>query len=267
MAAVALAAIAMWAALYATSPTRRLAGRLAMGSPAYERRDAAAMLGADSIPSWERRRAVNELIGVLDDPNTQVRVAALSGLHGRGADALPALPLVLRCAADPSSQVRFTASAVLGKLAEAAGPAERDAIRDALRKRLDDADPAVRVEAAEGLIPLDEDAALTAIVRAYDRPDEEMVGAMAHLALRRARSRSRRLVPILVREARHEDPARRLQMLDLIVELAPPEIVRAELRRAAADPDEGVRRSAAAKLEATELGVEAAPPPESQTLR
>jgi hypothetical protein len=90
------------------------------------------------------------------------------------------------------------------------------------------------------------------------------VGAMAHLALRRARTRSRLLVPVLVREARREDqdPARRLQLLDLIAKLAPPEIVRAELRRAAADPDEGVRRSAAAKLEAMGLGAEAASDPE-----
>ncbi len=258
MAAVALVAIGAWAALHATSPTRRLAGRLSLDNPAYERRDAAAMLGADSIPSWERRRAVHELIGVLDDANPQVRIAALSGLHGRGADALPALPGVLRCATDRSAYVRFTASAVLGKLVEASGAAERDTIRDALRSRLDDTDPTVRVVAAEGLFPLDEDAALTAIVRALVKQREEMAGAMADRALREVRPRSQVLVPILVREARHADPALRAATLQLIVELAPPEVARGELRKGATDPDDQVRRFAVEKLKALGVGVDPA---------
>lgn len=248
LAVIAATAVVLWVVLTLISPTRRLAALLGPATPAYARREAAVRLGDSSIPSWERRLAVRKLIDALEDPDPMVRTSVLSGLYGRGSDALPALPGVLHHSQDGSASVRFSASMVLGQLASYADPAQRNSIRDSLLLRLDDEDPRVQVVAAESLLPLDEKAALPALVRAYRHPNDGMVTNMAFMALRRVKSGHGPLTSILLQEARHSDPDRRLAALDLISQLAPPQVIRFEMTRASSDPDQKVRAFASEKL-------------------
>jgi HEAT repeat protein len=245
---IALCALAMWGGLFFLSPTRRLTRQVQAEQPTYLRREAAMGLGY--VPSWEADEAIDVLIGALNDPSARVRESALAGLGAHRARARRAVPAILRSLGDKDAGVRFTACAVLGDVLPPDGRgAEHEAVVAALKDALGDNDPQNRLAAALSLLRLREtDAAVPTIALAATNTADDFLRTQARYSMRRYGT-SADLIAGIVPLIRAEDPARRQDALELLLEIAPPTKVRAALRNALGDVDPEVRHWAAGKLE------------------
>ena len=110
---------------------------------------------------------------------SELEMVARNAAHGLVAVGLPALPELLRCAAEGAPRVRKYACFALGEL-----DSDDAAVIDALIAGCRDADPAVRLNAVEalGLKRGTADAALTLADALFDGDDEVRFNASLALA-------------------------------------------------------------------------------------
>jgi HEAT repeat protein len=122
--------------------------------------------------TWaDRAVAIGSLIGALEDPGTEVRVAAAEALGSIGPIAMRsqsgqesarnAATSLVRCLKDPQPGVRTAAATSLGSILWPRGPValksaiDRQAVMDALASVLSDRDARVRLTAIEALVSRD----------------------------------------------------------------------------------------------------------------
>ncbi len=129
----------LWQVL-ADDPAARLAfARELAADPDPAVRTRAVYLAADD--AWVIVKDRDLLLGLLDDPDREVRLAGIHALDSLGPDAREALPRLIDLLADPERDVRLAAIRALGRL----GPAGRDAV-SALEELASSADLELRRE-------------------------------------------------------------------------------------------------------------------------
>ncbi len=250
MGLVALAALGVWGGLWIYSPARRLEGMLDRSQPAYLRREAAASLGY-AIPSWETDRAVGLLIRSLDDAEPRVREAAGAGLYGLGPRAEAATDALLARFKDVDRGVRQMAAMTLPVILAPDSPRKAGAI-EALKPLLDDPDGFVRLRAGMALIELGlPDLGAPAIAEAIAAGDSLQAATARHF-LRQAGD-TRPFQGELFRRLGDPDPMARERAFALLVQIAPPDRLRAAVKALTKSDDAGVRDWAAGAVGTLEL--------------
>lgn len=253
LALVALAALLLWAGAWVWSPLHRLSARLGPETPAYLRREAAFGLGY-GIPPWETERAISVLIRTLGDPSPRVRESAAGGLAAHGADAVAAIPHLLKLVDDEDRGARATALGALGVIVEK-GQVANPEVMGALIDALDDGDMDVRLMSADALAKLGNVRPIAAaLVSAVATPGYE---GRARAILRRVGASTDLLIPEIAELAADPDPGRREAALKLLIDHGGQDAVESALRRALRDRDESVRRWAASTM--GRLGLAASP--------
>ncbi len=243
---IAVLAVALWAGLNIWSPTRRLSRLLQPDQPVYIRREAASALGYE-IPSWEVDQAVSILIGVLDDPSPRVREYAGGGLAQIGPRAARAIPKLITLLNDDDRFVRFSVARTIGLILKS-GTASRTEAVTALTRTLEDKDLGVRVAAAESLVEIGEAQKAAALLVAVSGDSDSYYHDRARLIIRRAND-PRPFVAMLVKALRDPDGRRRDDVLQTLLLIAPPEVVRAALGSLFTHDDPEIRHWAAERLE------------------
>ncbi len=243
---VACCALSTWVMLFFLSPTWRFARQLQASQPATARREAAIALGYH-IPPWERNRAIRLLVNAMNDPSPRVRECAAAGLSAHGRAAEHTAPQLVALLGDRDSGVRFSAAAALGLVIGSEGNGHAIAVPGLLRT-LQDPKSEVRLSAALSLFDNGEVQAATQTFASI------MGGKEAHLRSRveslkpRLMGKALVLIPGLIQMTSDEDPQTRKGALELLLQLAPPSIVRAAFRRACDDKDADIRAWALEKF-------------------
>ena len=200
------------------------------------RKRAALKLGAAG-----GRRAVRPLVGLLDDPEWSVRVAAIEAL---GATAHPSAvePLIAAIrdtekAGSPAAvQVRAAAVAALQRAGPAAGPL--------LRQSASDGSPRLREAAIEALGGIGDPEAVPTLVAALG-DERSNVRQAAARALARARTPD--AVTALIASLHHRDPSTRRSVIDALGEAGDPRAAEA-LSRVLSGHERPVRDAAVKAL-------------------
>jgi HEAT repeat protein len=173
---VACCALILWAArrfwensdpvrVVARSVQNRAIAALRSGKSA-DRVDAVHEL--ERLAGGDRALAIRSLIGALEDPETEVRVAVADALGSIGPGAMRsqseedgarnAATALVRCLNDPQPSVRTAATTSLGRFVSPGGPLalnsaiDRPAVVDALASLLRDRDARVRLTAIKALV-------------------------------------------------------------------------------------------------------------------
>jgi len=243
---IAVLAVILWAGLSIWSPTRRLGRLLTPDQPPFVRREAAASLG-QGIPPWEVEQAVSLLIQSLGDPSPRVREGAAAGLAGLGPRAERAVPRLIALLGDEDRRVRACAAGWLSYVVGSSS-ARRDEVVAGLTRVLVDADPDVRLSAAESLIQLGEAQRTAGVLLAEYRGTEPCFRERARQIIRRANNPGP-FVAGLAPEIRAGDRRRRDEALQTLKQIAPPEAVRSLLHSAIAADDPEVHKWAAGRLQ------------------
>jgi HEAT repeat protein len=192
------------------------------------------------------RSDVETLVPLLDETNSQVRLAALQLLARVGADAQPALPALIKLAEDTDNKVRAKAVEALSRVGAAS---EHDTYMPVLTKALKDRDAGVRAAAAEALttVPLTEAdvPTLTELLKGTDAG----LSKTAARALGKIGPKAKKAVPALVKALKGSDKSLRAAALEALASVggdakdAMPQII-----EALQDPDTAIRRSAIAAV-------------------
>ena len=236
---VAVAAVVSWAGLEFTSPTRRFGRLLAADQPAYVRREAASSLGRD-VPFWEVDRALGLLVGALDDPSPRVRESALAGLWWLGPRGREAVPKIVARLNDPDRWVRFAAARALGRVL-GPRPADADEALAAVARALDDADPGVRLAAAETLVETGREAEAAETLAGALTGPEPAQRSQAVLIIRKVRDR-RPYLDSLALALRDPDHIVRDFAYHVLDTIAPADFVKSALDASVVEGDPETRR-------------------------
>jgi HEAT repeat protein len=181
-------------------------------TPREFRERALAFLNEDPL-LHPLRAAVLVLAAALEDPDVRGRLAAIDVLETMGPHAAPAVPALVGALSDGDRFVRWSAARALGKVR----PGDPSAVVPHLARLLGEADPDVRLTAADSLLSY---------------------GQAARAA-----------VPGLLEAARSNDARLRVAALRVLERVGRDEAsALAVLSAALNDPDARVRRAAAALL-------------------
>ena len=246
IAAIALFAVALWAALSIWSPTRRLSRLVRAGQPTYVRREAASALGHE-IPFWEVDQAVHTLIEVCDDPSPRVREYAAVGLAQLGTKADPGILKLMVLLNDEDRFVRYSAAAALGRIVRPQTE-QSSKVAEALAPLLEDPDPDVQLTAAEALCRMGRiDEAIGTLVSACASP-EKTRRDRARMIMTQPGTDRGPFIACLIPELRQKDQAKRRGAFQTLMLIAGPEEIHSALRGALDSGDPAVRQWAAQEL-------------------
>ncbi len=150
LALVALIGAGLWAWRDHRDPVRAW-GRAVHSPDPATRAGAWSGLREDGlIPGLDREATLKQVFALLDDPDADIRGAAVSALPTLGPGPDPAIPRLADRLRDDNRKVRVRAAAALGEVVRRGRPGRERAV-EALAKGLDDPSPEVRAASVDAL--------------------------------------------------------------------------------------------------------------------
>jgi HEAT repeat protein len=186
------------------------------------------------------------LLHALDDPSPRVREYACVGLYDLGSSAEQAASKLISVLHDQDRFVRYMAARALGRVIGAGSARRAEAVR-ALTGALADKDPEVGLGAAETLLELGESQLAAQTIVAALAGTDSYRRDRARWILRSAPD-PEPFIGAVGNELRNHDAVRRDAALQVLLQFASPEAVRASLSAVLDDGQPEVRRWAEAQL-------------------